>query len=225
MLIVSGDPLGRADSGFRFRIASRNLIAQTPAQDATVALAGPARRSTGKLEHRVFHDLPQFLRSGDVLVLNDSRVIPARLRGRNADDGGQFEILLLEENAVNDWWVMLRPGQTRASGNRKSSCAIARRNPEVIRGVGGGHQRGRPPPLKFCRHPQHFAKRLRKSERCRCRRISSGPESGARQEDRERYQTVYAQPAGFGGGADRRPAFHRRIAGAQFGQAVFMSAL
>ena len=44
-------------------------------------------------------------------MLNDSRVIPARLRAMKAGSGGQIEVLLLEENAVNDWWVMLRPGK------------------------------------------------------------------------------------------------------------------
>ncbi len=53
----------------------------------------------------------EYLRPGDVLVLNDSKVIPARLRGVNAVGGGKFEILLLEENGVNDWWAMLRPGK------------------------------------------------------------------------------------------------------------------
>ncbi len=51
-----------------------------------------------------------------MLVLNDTRVIPARLRGVNARTGGQFEILLLEENATNDWWVMLRPGKRARTG-------------------------------------------------------------------------------------------------------------
>jgi S-adenosylmethionine:tRNA ribosyltransferase-isomerase len=51
-----------------------------------------------------------------VLVLNDSRVIPARLRGSNVQSGGQFEMLLLEENAVNDWWVLMRPGKRARVG-------------------------------------------------------------------------------------------------------------
>ncbi len=66
---------------------------------------------TGRVEHRQFRDLLEFLRAGDVLVLNNSRVIPARLRGVNAHTSGAFEMLLLEENATNDWWVMLKPGK------------------------------------------------------------------------------------------------------------------
>jgi S-adenosylmethionine:tRNA ribosyltransferase-isomerase len=59
----------------------------------------------------VFASLPDLLREGDLLVLNDSRVIPARLRGSNPRTHGRFELLLLEENAANDWWAMLRPGK------------------------------------------------------------------------------------------------------------------
>lgn len=73
-------------------------------------------RNSGKLAHRKFRDLLDYLKPGDVLVLNNSRVIPARLRGLNAKTGGQFEVLLLEENAVNDWWVMLRPGKRARIG-------------------------------------------------------------------------------------------------------------
>ena len=59
-----------------------------------------------------------YFRAGDVLVLNNSRVIPARLRGTNARTGGQFEMLLLEENARNDWWAMLRPGKRARPGTQ-----------------------------------------------------------------------------------------------------------
>ena len=58
------------------------------------------------------------LHAGDVLVLNNSRVIPARLRGVNAKSGGKFEVLLLEENAPNDWWGMLRPGKNARVGTQ-----------------------------------------------------------------------------------------------------------
>ena len=75
-------------------------------------------RANGNIEHRQFRDLPGFFRAGDVLVLNNSRVIPARLRGANARTGGKFEILLLEENAPNDWWVMLRPGKSARVGTQ-----------------------------------------------------------------------------------------------------------
>jgi S-adenosylmethionine:tRNA ribosyltransferase-isomerase len=86
-------------------------IAQIPAPQRDHSRLLTLHRDTERVEHRRFPDLPDYLRPGDVLVLNDSRVIPARLRGENARTGGQFEILLLEQNEVNDWWAMLRPGR------------------------------------------------------------------------------------------------------------------
>src|SRR5262245_51499089 len=97
-------------SEFDFELP-RDLIAQVPAAERDASRLLVLHRSSGQLEHRQFRDLLDYLREGDVLVLNDSLVIPARLRGLNEQTGGRFEILLLEENAVNDWWVMLRPAK------------------------------------------------------------------------------------------------------------------
>src|SRR5262249_32246192 len=94
------------------------LIAQTPAAEREQSRLLVLHRDSRAIEHRRFPDLLQCLRTGDVLVLNDSRVIPARLRGVNAKSGGRFEILLLEENAKNDWWAMLRPGKRARTGTR-----------------------------------------------------------------------------------------------------------
>jgi S-adenosylmethionine:tRNA ribosyltransferase-isomerase len=87
------------------------LIAQVPSEKREGSRLLALHRSTAAIDHRKFIELPGFLAAGDVLVLNDSRVIPARLHGVNARTKGQFELLLLEENAINDWWVMLRPGK------------------------------------------------------------------------------------------------------------------
>jgi S-adenosylmethionine:tRNA ribosyltransferase-isomerase len=87
------------------------LIAQQPAARRDASRLLVLHRPAGTLEHRHFPDLLEFLQPGDVLVLNNSRVIPARLHGQNCATGGQFEILLLEENAPNDWWAMMRPGK------------------------------------------------------------------------------------------------------------------
>jgi S-adenosylmethionine:tRNA ribosyltransferase-isomerase len=87
------------------------LIAQVPTAERDQSRLLVFQRPRGSLQHRKFTDILDYLWPGDVLVLNDSRVIPARLRGKNSRTGGEFEILMLEENAVNDWWVMLRPGK------------------------------------------------------------------------------------------------------------------
>ena len=87
------------------------LIAQTPMAQRDLSRLLVLHRGSGKIEHRNFRDLLNYLQSGDALVLNDSRVIQARLHGKNLQTGRKFEILLLEENGVNDWWTMMRPGK------------------------------------------------------------------------------------------------------------------
>ena len=98
------------------------LIAQQPAPKRDLSRLLVLYREDGKVEHRKFPDLLEFLRAGDVLFLNNSRVIPARLRGANAKTGGNFEMLLLEENAPNDWWAMLRPGKSARNRNANRSA-------------------------------------------------------------------------------------------------------
>src|SRR4051794_2126014 len=92
------------------------LIAQAPASTRDASRLLVLHRDSGRIEHRQFRDVLAFFRPGDVLVFNNSRVIPARLRGRNAESGGKFEIFLLEENAVNDWWAMVRPAKRALIG-------------------------------------------------------------------------------------------------------------
>src|ERR1035441_9091850 len=94
------------------------LIAQAPAPQRDQSRLMVLYRQSGQVEHRRFRNFLEYLRPGDLLVLNDSRVIQARLRGVNAHTGGQFEVLLLEENAINDWWVMLRPGKRARTGTQ-----------------------------------------------------------------------------------------------------------
>jgi S-adenosylmethionine:tRNA ribosyltransferase-isomerase len=88
-----------------------DLIAQVPSARRDESRLLVLDRATGSVAHRRFVDLLEYLRPGDALVVNNSRVIPARLRASNARSGGLFEILLLEQNSVNDWWVLLRPGK------------------------------------------------------------------------------------------------------------------
>jgi S-adenosylmethionine:tRNA ribosyltransferase-isomerase len=86
-------------------------IAQVPVEPRDGSRLMVIDRRTGNREHRIFRDLPDVLRPGDLLVLNDSRVIPARLRGTKEDTGGEIEILLLEASQPLQWWTLLRPGK------------------------------------------------------------------------------------------------------------------
>jgi S-adenosylmethionine:tRNA ribosyltransferase-isomerase len=94
------------------------LIAQVPARSRDASRLLVFNRPEGAIYHRLFPDVLSFLKPGDVLVLNDSKVIPARLRGLNSRTGGRFEILLVEENSTNDWWAMMRPGKRAREGTR-----------------------------------------------------------------------------------------------------------
>jgi len=168
------------------------LIAQQPAAQRDGSRLLILHRAKGIVEDRQFRDLPALLRAGDVLVLNNSRVIPARLRGANARTGGQFEILLLEENARNDWWVMLRPGK-RARPGTQIICQAPDGSPTPVQATvvetnAEGHRR-----LNF-----HGTLDIR-NELERLGEIPLPPyiqRKGCSREDRERYQTVYAQDAG-----------------------------
>jgi len=92
------------------------LIAQTPIEPRDSARLLIMHRSSGSLEHRHFFDLPDFLREGDVMVFNDSRVIPARLAGKKSGTGGVAEILLLRRINANDWEALVKPARRIKKG-------------------------------------------------------------------------------------------------------------
>src|SRR5438552_11750629 len=102
---------------FAFHLPNE-LIAQTPAPEPDQSRLLVLHRESQRIEHRQFRHLLDYLHPGDVLVLNNSRVLPARLRGVNAHSSGQFEMLLLEQNATNDWWAMMRPGKRARAGTK-----------------------------------------------------------------------------------------------------------
>ena len=85
------------------------LIAQTPAEPRDSARLLVIHRNSGELEHRVFRDLGEYLRPNDVLVRNDTRVVPARLRGRKAGTGGKVEALLLRPREPTVWEALVKP--------------------------------------------------------------------------------------------------------------------
>jgi len=98
------------------------LIAQEPVSRRDESRMLVLSRGTEVVEHRKFQDLVDYIQPGDVLVLNDSRVIPARLRGKNEITGGEFELFLAEENSQNDWWALVRPGRRARIGTRIRVC-------------------------------------------------------------------------------------------------------
>ncbi len=94
------------------------LIAQTPLPRRDGSRLLCLDKTTGETEHCFFYDLPDKLQPGDCLVLNDSRVLPARLIGRRQPGGGICEILLLTERGENLWECLVRPGKKLRTGAR-----------------------------------------------------------------------------------------------------------
>jgi len=168
------------------------LIAQQPATRRDDSRLLILDRNNGKIEHRRFPDLLHFLQPGDVLVLNNSRVIPARLHGKNSRTGGQLEILLLEENAVNDWWAMMRPGKRAKIGTQiqlqEKTGTPAKILATVTAVNAEGHRQ-----LRFSGTENLFFELEKLGELPLPPYIERHGEQPA---DRERYQTVFAQPAG-----------------------------
>jgi S-adenosylmethionine:tRNA ribosyltransferase-isomerase len=118
-----------SSSDFDYPLPER-LIAQHPLANRDESRLLVCRRTTGATEHRQFSDLTHYLRAGDVLVVNNSRVIPARMHGMKAGAGAKVEILLLEEKAPNQWMVLLKPakrvhpGAKLQFGSPDGACSI-----------------------------------------------------------------------------------------------------
>ena len=91
------------------------LIAQTPAEPRDSSRLFVYDRATGRREHRIFRDIKEYLRPGDVLVINNTKVLPARLFAYT-ENGGKVEVLLLKRLALNEWEVLVRPGKQAKAG-------------------------------------------------------------------------------------------------------------
>jgi len=94
------------------------LIAQTPVEPRDQSRLMALNRSDGSIKHHKFFEITDYLRAGDVLVFNNSRVIPARLKGRKVDSGGRVEILLLCRLDTNIWQALVKPGKRVNIGTR-----------------------------------------------------------------------------------------------------------
>lgn len=96
----------------------QELIAQTPLKDRTASRLMVLDRKDGTIEHKHFYDICDYLNEGDCLVLNNTRVIPARLYGSKEGSGGKIEFLLLKRLSIDTWELILRPGKKAKVGSR-----------------------------------------------------------------------------------------------------------
>ena len=92
------------------------LIAQAPLPQRDASRLLVLERAGGKIEHRHFRDLVYYLRAGDCLVLNDTKVLPARLFGQKLGGSSEIEVVLLRQLNLTDWEVLVRPGRRARVG-------------------------------------------------------------------------------------------------------------
>lgn len=97
-----------------------NLIAQTPVEPRNASRLMVLHRKNGSIEHRVFKDLAEYLNPGDCLVLNDTRVIPARIYGVKEEKGAVVEFLLLSQKENDVWECLCKPGKRAKTGTKFS---------------------------------------------------------------------------------------------------------
>lgn len=161
----------------------KELIAQTPLEQRDASRLMRLDRATGAVEHSVFHDLPEFLRPGDCLVMNDSRVLPARLLGSRST-GGAVELLLLRDLGEGKWECLSRPGRKTLPGTQLS-FGNGELTAEVLSVAEGGNRM-----VQF-----HFEGIFLEVLE-RLGRMPLPPYIKAELQDSERYQTVYSRELG-----------------------------
>ena len=92
------------------------LIAQTPLEQRDASRLMVLNKETGNVKHHMFHDLLDYVQEGDCLVLNDTRVLPARLFGTKEDTGANIEVLLLKQTQGDTWETLVKPAKRVKEG-------------------------------------------------------------------------------------------------------------
>ena len=160
------------------------LIAQTPIEKRDASRLMTLNRATGAVGHHHFYELPDFLKPGDCLILNDSRVLPARLLGQRLPGGGACEVLLLIDRGDKTWECLVRPGRKMRTG-AKLSFGDGQLTAEVTEELPGGNR------LVRFDYEGIFLEVLE-----RLGKMPLPPYIKEELQDRERYQTVYSKVVG-----------------------------
>lgn len=159
------------------------LIAQTPLERRDASRLLCLDKTSGVMEHRVFSELPELLRPGDCLVMNDSRVLPARLLGAR-ETGGAAELLLLRDLGAGKWECLVRPGKKLRPG-AKVHFGEGELEAEILETTEGGNR------IVQFRFEGIFLEVLE-----RLGKMPLPPYIKTELEDGERYQTVYSKELG-----------------------------
>ena len=160
------------------------LIAQTPAEPRDSSRLLAMEKDSGKIEHRTFRDILDFFREGDCLILNNTRVLPARMYGERVDTGAVVEFLLLSQKSADTWEVITGPGKKARVGH-KFTFAGGLMTAEIVEVLDDGNRIA-----KFGFEGNFFEVIDKIGEMPLPHYITE------KLEDKERYQTVYAKEQG-----------------------------
>ena len=160
------------------------LIAQTPVEPRNTSRMLKVDRVTGEVDHSRFYNLCNYLKKGDLLVLNDSRVLPARLYGEKEGTGAFMEFLLLEQKGDKLWEILVRPGKKAKPGAR-FVFGNGRLKAEILETVNDGNRLAR-----FECEGNFFTALDEVGQ------MPLPPYITEKLENKERYQTVYSKELG-----------------------------
>ena len=172
------------------------LVAQTPAEPRDSSRLLVLDRATGRTEHRRFTNILEYLRPGDLMVFNQSRVIPARLFGTRDDNGGRVEFLLLRREGEGVWEALARPGRRLRPGATVTIIPPREERPHSNPSSVG---EGTPPTVEILESRPNGVKAVRLSSEEAIDGMGHMPLPPYIRhalDDPERYQTVYARQPG-----------------------------
>ena len=160
------------------------LIAQVPLKNREESRLMCLSKNSGEVSHRHFYDIVDLLNEGDALILNDTKVLPARLYGVKEDTGGAIEFLLLNKHSLDEWEVIVKPGK-RAKPGHKLIFGDGKLRAEVLDVINDGNRL-----VKF------YYDGVFENVLDELGEMPLPPYITEKLEDKNRYQTVYARNEG-----------------------------
>ena len=170
-------------SDFAFDLPEE-LIAQDPLEDRSSSRLMLLDKNTGEISHRIFHDIKNYLKPGDCLVINDTKVIPARLLGQKEGTGAHIEILLLKRKEDDVWETLVKPGKKCRPGAR-ILFGDGELKAEILEILPDGN-----------RHVKFYYEGIFEEVLDRLGQMPLPPYITHQLKDKDRYQTVYARYEG-----------------------------
>ena len=187
-------------SDFAFDLPEE-LIAQDPLEDRSSSRLMLLDKNTGEISHRIFHEITSFLRAGDCLVINDTKVIPARLLGQKEGTGANIEILLLKRKENDVWETLVKPGKKCRPGAR-ILFGNGELKAEILEILPDGN-----------RHVRFYYDGIFEEVLDRLGQMPLPPYITHQLKDKNRYQTVYAKYEGSAAAPTAGLHFTRELLG------------